>query len=415
MRRVLRLTWLLLVCLAARPFDLAAQSAAPTSTTPPTKEAVQGALNPLDAPNGTSTATTYQPKVTIDTSTDKSTASLNVAGVVTSHDADFVTVSFLAKAPFDSSKSDVVDLGSLSGLTAGTHAHLAVGWSRWPMIKREGIADILGFQNSSYFMQLYGGYPWDKPTVADAPTLRDVLVALKLAPSEQTLLQDEGTYGKVVAELNKEIDAYNAKTAGTGVKKLARVTPVSNFTDIAEQADRAYFTIAEKWAPSLVPSLSFTLDGNQQSFSWVTANNPAKVSKEDKNGAGASLVASALGPTWLASLSYSYAQSWTGQPSGQVCSPIPNTSASNCVTAALGAPTERIQRLITAEYRKRLGATFALSPQVQYDTSASKWAVNLPIYLVADASKVLNGGVTLGWTTASHFGAAVFIGKPFSF
>jgi hypothetical protein len=377
---------------------------------------VQAALNPLDAPNGTSTATTYQTKVSIETSTDKSTASLNVAGVVGSRDVDFFTLSFLAKAPFDSSKSDVTDLGSLSGLTAGTQAHLALGWSRWPLMTHAGIVNVLGFQNSPYLAQLYGGYPWDKPTAPGAPTLRDVLAVLKLAPSPQTLLQDEATYGKVIAELNKEIDAYNAKaTAGAGAKKLDPVTPVSNFKPIAAKAEQSYFGLAEEYAPPVVPSVSLALDGNQQSFSFVTPSSPTKVTSEGKNGAGASLVASALGPNWLASLSFSYARSWTAQSSGQVCTPIAGSSSSQCVTAALGAPTEKTQRLVTAEFRARLGSTLALSPQVQYSESDSKWAVSLPIYLVADTSKVLNGGVTVGWTTATHFGAAVFVGKPFTF
>jgi hypothetical protein len=260
----------LLACVCGlMPATALSQSAA--SLVPPPIERVQSQLNALDAPNGgNSPATTYQSKVSIETSTDKSTASLDVGGVITSHAADFFTAALTAKAPFDSSKSDVLDLGNLSGLTAGTQAHLALGWSRWPLMSLGAISDVLSFQNSAYLVQLYGGYPWDRPALPGAPTLRDAVVTLKLDPSPRTLITDEATYKKVIAELNKEIDAFNAKNAASaGFRKLAEVTALGNYSKIADAAQQAYFGIAQTYAPKWVPSLALTLDGNQQSFTYV--------------------------------------------------------------------------------------------------------------------------------------------------
>jgi hypothetical protein len=403
--------------LAAPSSSLAQAAPAGATLVLPTAEAVQGALNTLDAPNGgNSPATTYQPKVSIETATDKSTASLDVGGVFApAGGADYLIAAFTAKAPFDSSKSDVQDLGSLSGLTAGTQAHLALTWSRWNLMPIGAITDILEFQNSPYIAQLYG-YPWDRPSVPGAPTLRDAVVTLKLDPSPQSLLTDGATYKKILDELNKEIDAFNAKNAATaGFHKLAHVSAVADYSQIAADAHKAYGGIVDAYAPKWVPSLGLTLDGNDQSFTYAQASNPTKTTSESKTGAGASLVASLLHDNWLASLSYAYTHSYMAQPSSQICSPITGSTSTQCVTAAVGAPKDMTDRLITGEFRMRFSPLLAISPQVQYSTAKSDWGMQLPIYMMADKTKALNAGINLGWTTTAHFGASLFVGKPFSF
>jgi hypothetical protein len=394
-----------------------AQAAPPPAGTGLTAADVQNSIRGLDAPNGGSVATTYQSKFSVSTSTDKSTASLDVGDVIgNTSRGDFFTAAFSAKAPFDSSKSDTLDLGSLSGLTAGTQAHLALGWTQWSPISSQGILDIDGFQNSAYFAQLYGGYGWRTSPVKGGPTLRDAVVAAKLDPTPLSLISNQANYVSIIKALNDAVDEYNKNNAKTsGFHPLGHVTPVTDYPTIARNANRDYGQIVARYQPSAIPSLAVTLDGNQQSFSFASNSNPTKVTKEDKNGTGASVVASVIRSNWLASVSFSYTHTYTAQPSSQICSPIAGTTSTQCVNGAIGAPKEMVDRLITAEYRVRATSLFALSPQVQYSEADSKWAVQVPVYLTADANKVLNGGVTLGWTSATHFGAAIFVGKPFSF
>jgi hypothetical protein len=403
------------VGLAATALLFARSGAADTAATADT---VQSRIEPLDAPNGgNSPATTYQSKFSVSTSTDKSTASLDATGWVSSlGGGNFLTESFTAKAPFDSSKSDVQDLGSLSGLTAGTQAHLALAWSYWSAMPTGAVRDVLGLQKSPYIAQLYGGWPWESPSMPGAPTLVDVLITLKLEPRTDLLITtDDATYKKIIAELNKEIQAFDAKSAKTaGFKPLASVTAVADYSKIAGEAKKDYYGIAQAYSP-WVPSAALTLDGNQQSFTYVQASSPTKTTSESKDGTGVSLVASLLHDDWLASLSYAYTESYKAQPSGQVCSPIAGSTSSNCLTAALGAPKETVDHLIIAEFRMRFSGTLAVSPQVQYSTAQSQWGVQIPVYLVADKTKALNGGITFGWTSATHFGAQIFVGKPFSF
>ena len=419
MRPYLRLVAAIVSLGLGVPANCLAQAApAPTTQVLPTANAVQGALNSLDAPNGgTSPATTYQPKVSIETATDKSTASVDVGGVLSSAGgSDYLIAAFTAKAPFDSSKSDVQDLGNLSGLTAGTQAHFALTWSQWNLMSISAMTDIAGFQNSPYLAQLYGGYPWVSPGAPGTPTLRDAVVTLKLDPSPQSLLADEATYRKILDELNKEIDAFNAKNAKTpGFQPLNHARALTDYAQIATDAHRAYGGIAEAYAPKWVPSLGLTLDGNEQSFTYAQPSAPSKTTSETKTGAGASFVASLLHYNWLASVSWAYAHSYKAQPSGQICSPISGSTSTNCVTAALGAPKDSTDRMIIAEFRIRFNTLLAISPQVQYSTAKSNWGVQLPVYMMADKTKALNAGIKLGWTTTDHFGASLFVGKPFSF
>jgi len=342
--------------------------------------------------------------------------SLDVGDVIAGVNGHYFTASFSAKAPFDSSKSDSLDLGSLSGLTAGTQAHLALGWSYWSPIPAHGVDDIVAFQRSPYFAQLYGGFQWVTPTVPGGPTLRKAAVALKLGPTPLTLITDKTTYLQIVAELNKEIDAYNSLHASeAGFQRLQSVVPLSDYEQIAQRATSSYFQTVARYAPSWIPTIALTLDGNQQSFSYASASDPTKVTKEDKDGKGASLVVSVLRQNWLASLSYAYTKTYTAQPSSQICTPIAGTTSSQCVNGVIGAPKEKVGRLCTAEYRVRVASSFAVSPQVQYSQTDSKWGVSVPVYLTADSNRILNGGVTLGWTADKHFAAAIFVGKPFSF
>ena len=275
--------------LAAVALPFVQNAAADTAAT---VDAVQSRIESLDAPNGgTSPATTYQSKFSVSTSTDKSTASLDATGWVSSlGGGSFLTGSLTAKAPFDSSKSDVQDLGSLSGLTAGTQAHLAVAWSYWSAMPTRAVKDVLGLQTSSYIAQLYGGWPWEHPNLPGAPTLVDVLITLKLDTRTDLLITtDNATYKKIIAELNKEIEAFNAKNAtATGSKPLPSVTAVADYSKIAGEATRDYYAIADAYSP-WAPSFAFTLDGNQQSFTYVQTSSPTKATSESKDGAGASL------------------------------------------------------------------------------------------------------------------------------
>jgi hypothetical protein len=375
---------------------------------------IKDQLQNHDAPNGTSTATTYVSKVSVETSTDKSTATLDLSDRLYSNQAgDYYNLAFSAKAPFDSSKSDTLDLGDLSGLTAGTQAHLALSWSRWTPITAQGVQDIEALQKSSYIAQLYGAYPWKTAHSDEGPTLQDAVSNAKLEPTPLSLIKDQASYLQIVAELNKLIAAYNQ--ANPGKPKLVPVKPNSDFKELAAAAKESYLGTVVRYAPPSIPSIALSLDGNNQSFSWVTPQAPTKINKEGKNGVGASIVATELGTNWLASVSFGYTRSYMAQPQGQICSPISGSTSTNCVTASLGQPKKTTGRIISVEFRDRIFASLAVSPQVQYSEVDSKWAVKLPIYVVADATKVLNGGVTLGWTTADHFGAAIFIGKAFSF
>src|SRR3569832_733591 len=92
-------------------------------------------LAQVEAPPLSSTSTVGLPVsgISIEAGNDKTTASGNLGDVWTSSVGESVYHwGVYAKAPFDSTKDDKVDLGTLAVLTAGSSVMIEGVWRNWP-------------------------------------------------------------------------------------------------------------------------------------------------------------------------------------------------------------------------------------------------------------------------------------------
>jgi hypothetical protein len=89
-----------------------------------------------------------------------------------------------------------------------------------------------------------------------------------------------------------------------------------------------------------------------------------------------------------------------------------------CVNGYIGAPTAAYKSLITGEVRyitkDLFSRPFGIDPTVTYDANSRAYGVEVPIYVIADTSKTLTGGVRYDWTSAKHESVVgIFVASAF--
>lgn len=111
---------------------------------------------------------------------------------------------------------------------------------------------------------------------------------------------------------------------------------------------------------------------------------------------------------------FKYQVAYRDATSGSLC-PSPTTYPVQCKTGPIGPPSRTESPIPYLEYRRRIGAGFAIDPSVNYDLKKSVVGINLPVYFVGDGKGKLTGGASVGWRSdqsGTQFG--LFVGSAFS-
>ena len=369
----------------------------------------QGVLKQIDSPDAASTTGNYLPKALVEASTDKTTATLSMAKALPfASDVWLVNTAFTVKAPFDSSKDNVVDLGSLSGLTAGTNARLEIGGLYWPPFPAASEKDF-DVVCSDYIGRVLPGYYWSRDQKDPRPKEQN-LGQPTIGKSCYDILTTDGL--RAALKVLNDAAAAAAKKQNQSVPK--EIAPIAGSDPILAEGYKKLTDINARGF-SYAQGFVLAVTANRQKFSYASSAAPTQVTDETKTGSGVSLNYNFILNSWVLAIGASYEKSYKGAKEVQICSPIGSTGSTQCASGALKAPTESTNKLIFAEFRSALGTNIALSPRIEYKTDTSDLGISLPIYLAKNEKRVLDGGISLGWTKADHFTASVFIGKAFGF
>jgi hypothetical protein len=120
-------------------------------------------------------------------------------------------------------------------------------------------------------------------------------------------------------------------------------------------------------------------------------------------------------------LSFEYQYAFKANKTGAVCS-ASSSAFFSCAAGVVGQPQRDDSYLTALEFRQGFSTPFlpfiksiAIAPQLTYDAHDNVGAIDVPIYLVPDASGNLLGGLRFGYSTGTHdFVTGVFVGSTFS-
>jgi outer membrane receptor protein involved in Fe transport len=137
---------------------------------------------------------------------------------------------------------------------------------------------------------------------------------------------------------------------------------------------------------------------------------------------GVSATRVATGGRLSGTLSYNHQEAYldgAGSQKTQTLCPGGATGVLACVTGFIGAPKRQQQELLAAGVRyigeTPWGLPIGVGPSVTYETRSKAYAVQVPIYLVADKDKNLTGGIRYDWTSDTHHSTVgIFLTSAFS-
>lgn len=365
----------------------------------------------------------------------------------------FTRFAFTLSAPFDSKKADKVDVGSLSGLTAGTTATLDFALMLWPRSEQSmnskcqelvqqfipghdwnttiGKSGAVGcdrhlFERKNIHKAIAGFNKklaackqcprWSPPDASRCSTLTHAesrACATKELGDTASCALLANTRKEACADCDKtekECELFADRTeAKLDEKKFDEV--VATHERALRRLDREAYP-GEKW-------LNVSLKANQQKFTYILESAPTAAQNSQQEGFGASLGYTYLRDVSLWSAGYSHEESYKGGRKTQVCSPIGTTGSTKCSEATIGAPTKEKAELAFIENRRLIASRkFALAPRVEFNFKTSKWAAQVPFYFIPNKDGTqLTGGIAVGYAEGEvdEFGVTIFISKAFSF
>lgn len=148
------------------------------------------------------------------------------------------------------------------------------------------------------------------------------------------------------------------------------------------------------------------------SFDFITP----QLTRDRQNhvGYGVGFDTSFISPSreWLFALGAKYQRAHESNDDVILCPPDNGVDPVRCIMGSLGVPTETAHKLVWGELRG-VSRNFGYSLKVIRDIESDETGVVLPIYFVRNNDGELTGGLRLGWTSEEHFGAGIFISKPF--
>lgn len=122
-----------------------------------------------------------------------------------------------------------------------------------------------------------------------------------------------------------------------------------------------------------------------------------------------------VSPLPYVGLTFTYEDIFVPASPQQVCEPLNSIGALRCSNLALAPPTESKSSLLQLELRRYLPqATAALGLRVTRDIENDVTGIELPFWVVRDASGMLNGGIAAGWRSDTEtWTLSAFVGSPF--
>jgi hypothetical protein len=383
-------------------------------------------LEPLSAPDSKSGAPSFLDSASIQAGTSDTKATLAFQGYLPHFPhTDYLHYEIGGEAPISKGSTDEVDIGTVSGLTAGSSAHVQFSAIIWPKSEADSDLDFTAFCEDS-LKTLIPGYSVASIAAsgADPQCGRPFLTPENLQ--------------RVVKVLNSAIKDCNEKDETKRTLKLAAVAceqilqenggkPAALIPDALNDkylkhlaGDRiAEFERTAK--PLTLITLGTTV--NRRKAAYFNQSDLTTLVKDQVTGYGASFGISRLAGNAMYSGGLSYEKTFKDGDSVEFCSPVNNSTTTKCATGALDAPTHKFARIAFLESRVliKTGA-FAIAPRIEYDFTGTKFAAKLPLYIAPNKDKVLTGGISLGYATkgkddkkADGFGAMLFVSKAFSF
>jgi hypothetical protein len=189
--------------------------------------------------------------------------------------------------------------------------------------------------------------------------------------------------------------------------------------DLARKLKEIGYAWATEEMP-VIPAHFFTLaaKANRAKANYFLAPDLTKLKKDHVTGYAGSASYSYFRKSFLLTGGFSLERSYKNSDEVEVCTPIPDTTSTQCISGAIGAPSYGYARIGFAEGRWLLGrGKIAIAPRAEYDFTGSTYAVRVPVYLAPTKDKSLIGGIAVGYTNKDDegLGISVFIGKAFSF
>ncbi len=360
--------------------------------------------------------------ISVEATSEKTTASFKVGKSwvfvppLTEKYEKTLDLSLSASTPFDQDKSRRKDLGDISGLTTGTNAKLQGGLMWWARVNRDAVFMIdetcskavqdlyepeWGTQNYSF------AWPRDNP-VEQTETESALLFQNQGVQCDKMLSSDDG--------MKAAVDTVNTANKTHKDFKLPPVRLKKRPAHSREWHWRELQAVQQK-VQHASQGMTFTITANRQELDYADAAAPATINEVSKYGYGASLGYTLILHQSVLLAAVSYEQVYQGGEDTQICSPIGTTGSFMCQNAALSAPAEKEDEILSVEYRTIIPwhISIAIAPRVQYSFQQSQFGVRLPIYVAPDPKHVLDGGIAFAWTEEDHFGVSIFVSKAFKF
>ena len=423
----------------------------------------------FDDADAKSTATGTENRVVLEAGDADAKATIRLANIFKSTPGGtrFGRYAFTVTAPFDSKKADSVDVGTLSGLTAGTSANFEYSAWWWPDANTDQLKSLSKLCEVA-IPKLIVGYEWKTAAQVGeqsvcTPALFDVKALKGLASrinAKYKICSNHGLLGEVPQQCKLLGDAlqsagcksdpdvgprradetseqfarriHDEKTRGALCALIAsdqrRQCPTGEGLTDAQKADcgdlknlpeakvaddaaeqialyKAEAITAARSSRSAMQGVTFGVKANHQNFSFVLPAAPTTAEKSSETGVGVSIGYTYVGIKNLFTAGYSHEESYKASGKVQVCSPIGTTGSLACKEASLGAPRKEKAELGYLEAKRIIKAgRFAVAPRVEYDFKDSNYAVRVPLYFIANKEHQLTAGVALGYTDADDEG-----------
>lgn len=158
------------------------------------------------------------------------------------------------------------------------------------------------------------------------------------------------------------------------------------------------------------PTVSLTGTAARPKYTYRTSGSLAKAELQVTNWSGSGAVA-VKRPSWLAQVSFTHEQSRKAQVTSNVCTPsdVGPSGTVVCYATPIGEPADVRKNIGAVEGAYVFEGVAAIRVKASYDFNSDVAGIDVPIYIVPDASGSLSGGVRLGYRTdQDEFTAQLF-------
>ena len=158
------------------------------------------------------------------------------------------------------------------------------------------------------------------------------------------------------------------------------------------------------------PSLSLKAVAARPKYAYRESGTLAAAEFQKTNWSGSAAIAIKR-TSWLAQASYTHEQSRKPQKATEICTPsnLGPVGTVVCYNTPIDAPAEIEKNIAALEGAYVIAGVAAVRAKVSYDVTSETMGVDVPIYVIPDASGLLSGGIRLGYRTdTDEFTAMLF-------